>query len=106
MLISSSTFQNNRTENGTPRNTPNKGCGGPIQGKLQNIRTRKEIEEDFKKMEKNNLFRDGQSQHHENVYITKSNVYIQHDSIQNAKIILHRAGKITQTFIWKHTHTT
>ena len=52
MLISSSTFQNNRTENGTPRNTPNKGCGGPIQGKLQNIRTRKEIEEDFKKWRK------------------------------------------------------
>ena len=59
----------------------------------ENYKTLREEIEDFKKVEINTMFLDGQSQHHQNAHIPKSKICIQCDSNQNTNNILHRAGK-------------
>jgi hypothetical protein len=63
---------------------------------------KKEIKEDIKRCRDLKRIIDQKNQYYENGDTTKSNLFVQCNSHQNSKDILHRDRKINKKFIWKN----
>ena len=74
-----------------PRNTTNKKCKGPLQGKLQTTAQRNK--RGHKQMEKHSMFMVRKNQYRENGHTAKSNLQNQRYPHQATIDFLHRTEK-------------